>query len=182
MIYFTADHHFGHDKIIEYCDRPFENVAHMNTELIKRWNETVDPNDVVYHLGDFTLRDINYAKTLFNMLNGRINVVPGGHDKSWMLHPLECKSELRHNVTILPPLYTIPILRPRSEGGDLLFVLCHYAMRTWDRQHYGSIQLFGHSHGKLQLPLAGRQLDVGVDVWDYAPVSMEQVLEKLGVR
>ncbi len=56
---FTADTHFFHKNIIKYCNRPFNTVEDMNEELIKRWNETVAPDDLVYHLGDFGL----YIKT-----------------------------------------------------------------------------------------------------------------------
>ena len=27
--WFTSDHHFGHHKIIGYCNRPFNSVGHM---------------------------------------------------------------------------------------------------------------------------------------------------------
>jgi calcineurin-like phosphoesterase family protein len=38
----------------------------------------------------------------------------------------------------------------------------------------GSINLHGHSHGRLKaLP---RQFDVGVDVWDFRPVRLAEIL------
>jgi calcineurin-like phosphoesterase family protein len=49
-------------------------------------------------------------------------------------------------------------------------VLCHYPFRTWRDMRKGSINLHGHSHGRLK-PLP-RQFDVGVDVWDFRPVSL----------
>ena len=53
MLFFTSDLHLGHANIIRYCDRPFANVGEMDAELIRRWNETVGEEDVVYFLGDF---------------------------------------------------------------------------------------------------------------------------------
>ena len=47
--------HFGHDQILRYCKRPFGNVDEMDNELIRRWNEVVQPSDTVYHLGDFSM-------------------------------------------------------------------------------------------------------------------------------
>ena len=52
-IFFTSDTHFHHDNIIRFCNRPFKDVYHMDEELIKRWNEKVGPDDIIYHLGDF---------------------------------------------------------------------------------------------------------------------------------
>jgi calcineurin-like phosphoesterase family protein len=53
-------------------------------------------------------------------------------------------------------------------------VLCHYPFRSWNQQHKSSINLHGHSHAKLK-PLL-RQIDVGVDAWDFRPVRLEQLL------
>ncbi|HAR41171.1 MAG TPA: hypothetical protein DCS07_00820 [Bdellovibrionales bacterium] len=55
MIYFTADHHFSHKNIIKYCGRPFQSAEEMNAVMIQRWNETVQPGDTVFYLGDFSL-------------------------------------------------------------------------------------------------------------------------------
>jgi len=60
------------------------------------------------------------------------------------------------------------------ERGGRYLVLCHYPFRSWNRQHRGALNLHGHSHGRLK-PLP-RQIDVGVDVWDYTPVALEKLL------
>lgn len=56
-------------------------------------------------------------------------------------------------------------------------VLCHYGMRLWNRSHWGSLSLFGHSHGRL--PGNSQSLDVGVDAWDYRPVTLPEILERM---
>ena len=43
----------------------------------------------------------------------------------------------------------------------------------------GSVNLHGHSHGRLK-PLP-RQFDVGVDVWDFQPVSLSDILAKKAI-
>ena len=53
-------------------------------------------------------------------------------------------------------------------------VLCHYAFRTWKNMGRGSIDLHGHSHGKLKPQT--RQYDVGVDLFDYRPVTLATIL------
>jgi len=55
-------------------------------------------------------------------------------------------------------------------------VLCHYAFRTWRNMGRGWLNLHGHSHGRLA-PLT-RQVDVGVDVWDFQPVTLAEILAR----
>lgn len=51
--WFTSDQHIGHKNIIAYSNRPFSNVDEMTEELVRRHNERVRPDDLVYQLGDF---------------------------------------------------------------------------------------------------------------------------------
>ena len=68
-VWFSADAHYGHKRIIEYCDRPFESVDEMDRALIENWNEVVQPEDDVYFLGDFTL-NFKYVKEVVPLLRG----------------------------------------------------------------------------------------------------------------
>ena len=54
-LFFTSDHHFGHKNILKFSNRPFTNVQEMDEIMIQKWNEKVQPEDEVYHLGDFGL-------------------------------------------------------------------------------------------------------------------------------
>ena len=74
-IFFTSDTHFGHEKKIRYKEVPFKTVDEMNKELVKRWNNKVGPNDIVYHLGDFG----NYE--FVKQLNGRIKLICGNYEE-----------------------------------------------------------------------------------------------------
>ena len=49
-IYIIADTHFGDENIRLYEERPFQNTDEMDHEMIRRWNETVTDDDLVYHL------------------------------------------------------------------------------------------------------------------------------------
>ncbi len=170
-IWFTSDTHFGHANIIRYCDRPYTSLSEMDEGLIKNWNQVVHPNDNIYHLGDFILGGEEQASAYFSRLNGRISVVPGGHDKGWV-SKREYVSKSGHPIVILPPLVTVKLNIPRVNQSQLM-VLCHYAMRVWDRSHYGSWHLYGHSH--CGLPAHNKSLDVGIDCWNYFPVSLEKI-------
>jgi len=68
-------------------------------------------------------------------------------------------------------------LRRRIDGVDI--TMCHYGMRTWASSIHGAYQIYGHSHGRLPEPKGMYSFDVGVDVWDYAPIPWEVVIEKM---
>ena len=82
MIYFISDTHFWHRNIIKYTKRPFETVEQMNEHIIKCWNEVVSPDDVVYHLGDFSFGSSEQVANIIERLNGKIILIMGNHDKS----------------------------------------------------------------------------------------------------
>lgn len=83
MEWVSSDHHFGHSKIIEYCNRPFHNVHEMDEEMIARWNAVVKPEDTIYHLGDFAFfkGGPDVLKDITRRLNGYKIMVMGNHDK-----------------------------------------------------------------------------------------------------
>lgn len=66
----TADTHFCHENIIKYCNRPFRDLSHMNSALIKKWNTLVSKNDYVFVLGDFSLGNAELQNRLdFNLMD-----------------------------------------------------------------------------------------------------------------
>ena len=181
MIYFTADQHFGHEKIIDYLDRPFKSIAHMNDEIIGRHNEVVGHDDNVYILGDFTLGDFETAKSYIVRLNGNLRFLSGSHDFRWFPKYTQTLAIDGRIIRFFPPLHTLLVDRKEigMEGEyPLVIALCHYAMRRWDRSHYDSLHLFGHSHCRLSNP-AFRSMDIGVDCNNYYPFSLDDVLDLL---
>ena len=78
-IFVTSDHHFNHKNIIQYENRPFNNIDEMNKELIKKWNNVVSKNDIVYHLGDFCFS--NTPSDFLKQLRGKVILIMGNHDK-----------------------------------------------------------------------------------------------------
>ena len=163
MIWFTADPHFGHQKIIKYCDRPFETYQEMDEVLIENWNSLVKSRDIVYVLGDFSM--MSKPKLLnqwFQRLKGKKILIVGNHDSN------ACKK------LSWTAVYDVRMLK---HDGHKLW-LSHYPHRSWPDSATGSMHLFGHVHGRL--PRHKRSMDVGVDVHDFKPVSFDQVLAELG--
>lgn len=78
-IFFSSDHHANHENIIKFCKRPFENTQEMNQELVRRWNEKVPKDGIVFHLGDFAWGGYNVWKNFREQLNGNIYLIKGNH-------------------------------------------------------------------------------------------------------
>ena len=55
MDYFTSDLHIGHDRDFIWKARGFSSIEEHDTEILKRWNSIVQPEDTVYILGDLCL-------------------------------------------------------------------------------------------------------------------------------
>ena len=159
-IFFTSDTHFGDARRIRIDKRPFANIAEHDAGLIARWNAVVGPDDDVYHLGDFARVDDEAAVTKWlKALNGRKHLIVGNNDS-----PAVIENETWASVSSYAEI---------TLDGYLL-ILCHYPFRTWHNSTKGAIDIHGHSHGKMkELP---RQYDVGVDVFDYRPVTLAEIL------
>lgn len=167
MIWFTSDTHFGHENIIRYANRPYENVTDMNLSLIKAWNSVVKPQDTVYHLGDIamgTSKSPESLKHIIDTLHGEKIFILGNHDNKKVLSDIGIKTY---------PLYEMSHQKQK-------IVLCHYAMRIWHHSHKGTWHLYGHSHNGLESVPYGKSMDVGVDAvaargLGYRPISFDEV-------
>ena len=168
-IFFTADTHFGHENIINYCDRPFDSLAQMNSEMIGRWNVIVKPNDEIYHLGDFAFVNKVDVHKLLETLNGRKHLCIGSHDKG-------IRQYSKHFEKIAES-FEIRI------GKQYIF-MSHYLHKTWPKSHYNSWHLFGHSHGGMNsyAEKEGKLLDVGVDSHDFYPWKFWEIRDIMNNR
>lgn len=166
-IYFTSDHHFGHKNIIKFSERPFKDVTEMDEFMIQKWNEKVNPEDEVYHLGDVGLNAPDKLKKILDRLNGKIYLISGNHEKS--AHACEYRFEW------IKDYYELVIKDASFHKGQQLIVLSHYAMRVWNASHWGTYQLYGHSHGSLPDDPKALAFDVGVDCHGFSPLSYEEV-------
>jgi calcineurin-like phosphoesterase family protein len=185
--FFTSDTHFGHANIIKYCNRPFASVEEMDNTLIHNWNAVVRPEDTVYHLGDFAVGG-GPAAPYLRRLNGTIYFCLGNHDKRlrFIKAYLDIELELQDHfagsyLNDDKVKFGIPYLREVTVEKQEI-VLCHYAMKVWNGSHKGSWQLYGHSHGTLPDDPNALSCDVGVDCWNYFPVSMEQLRDKMKTK
>ena len=167
-IWFYADPHLNHEKIIRFCQRPFTDVDNMNEVLITRYNNRVKPSDTVYILGDFSWKE--HAK-FAHRLNGKKTLIMGNHDKMRE----EDRSAFSRVIGKCPSEYGILEINDNKQK----IVMCHFPMESWNASFHGSWHLHGHCHGRLPEDVGKLRLDVGVDVWDYAPVSLDEIRAKM---
>lgn len=157
--FLTGCTHFGHANIIKLANRPFSSVEEMDEELARRWNETVRPEDKVYHHGDFAFskRDDfwEYSSRLLARLNGYKVLIRGNHDP---LHWGANYVEVQH--------------------GKTLVCMFHYPIEEWNGFYRNSVHTHCHTHKKEQKS-APRRYNVGVDANDFRPVSIDHVVERL---
>lgn len=169
VVFFTSDTHFGHENVIKYSNRPFNNKDEMDRAMIENWNSRVGPNDLVYHLGDVFFHKEDRALSIIKQLNGQKFLVYGNHDKT-----IKRSEALKSQFVQTCDYHEISI-----EGQDI--VLCHYPMLTWNKSSHGSWHLHGHCHHNLKYPFKMKILDVGVDgpEYNYSPLSFNDVSKRL---
>ena len=169
MIYFTADLHFYHDKVIKFADRPFQNIEQMNKTLIKNWNSKIKSNDEIYILGDFTMKGHALAQEILYQLKGKKHLIKGNHDgfinsphfENYLFESISDYKEINYMNT--------------------QFILFHYPILEWDSFFRGSIHLHGHQHNHADYNLQNlqngiRRYDVGVDANNMSPVSADEII------
>lgn len=192
-IFFTSDHHFSHKNIIQLCNRPFNSVEEMDEEMIRRWNSVVAEEDFVYYLGDFSL-SIKPVEKYVHRLNGTKILIPGNHDKCHFLNHKTCTSllfsELRYVTAGFKKIFdyeqdafTIQTENTVRWIGRYDILLSHFPYDNGDDKRFyeifqrdeGQWLLHGHVHNRWKVK--DKQINIGVDQWDFYPVSLDKILE-----
>ncbi|MGI4863689.1 MAG: hypothetical protein ACRYFZ_07165 [Janthinobacterium lividum] len=166
-IFFTSDHHFGHRNILNHCNRPFGSVEEMDEELIRRWNEKIQPGDEVYHLGDFALTTNSECGAILDRLHGTKYLLTGNHEGAALSNKKKFKWVKEYHELKVPD--------GDCANGVQRIVLFHYAMRVWRGDYRGTWHLYGHSHGNLPDKADALAFDIGVDCHDFYPLSYQEV-------
>ena len=154
-IYFSSDFHFRHKRVIDFGYRPFRDLKHMERELINRWNSKVKDNDTVYIVGDFSFVGKEETQEILDNLNGNKIYIAGNHDRE----------------------------------DTLLACFIHMLGKDWEVVHNPDDSSCKNViHGHIHLPEAKRVhrqkngrlfVNVNVELWDYAPVSVKQIAKEI---
>lgn len=159
MAWFISDTHFNHEKIIGYCNRPFQTVEEMDEHLIKQWNSVVSKDDLVYHLGDFSLgMQFEEYKKLVGRLNGEIILIYGNHDRKGKSFLKRVGFKETHK-------------KPLVVGN---YILSHKPLIE-EVIPEGFINLHGHIHnnGYGDREDTHKNVNLSVEMHDYTPIWID---------
>ena len=169
MMFFIADTHFGHERVIKMCSRPFETIEEMNEKIIENWNSCVTGRDTVYVVGDMFFRCAD-PEAILKRLHGIKRLIVGNHDSSWM-----------NKVDVDKYFKSVDNMAITSDGSHAV-TLCHYPLLSW-KHAVKSYMIHGHIHANTDMDfwpmLLARDnvLNAGVDLNGFQPVSLEELIE-----
>ncbi len=182
MIYFTADPHFDHKRIIPMSNRPFSSVEEMNDEIIHQFNKTVDRRDTLVIVGDFCWK--NHHKHSGRIRCKNLHLIWGNHDRP--------KYAEVFSVAKDTAIYKIGQGGKKDQRACNKVFCSHYPHCFWPASHYGAMHIYGHHHFMREAYLDAiwpdrRSMDVGVDVayemfGDFRPFSEVEIYERLMAR
>jgi len=159
--FFTADLHFGHGGIIEICTRPFNHMRHMEKSLIRNWNSVVSEDDMIYVIGDFSMKTKlhrGFYENIMNKLNGKKILICGNHEIDSTLF-YAGDNGVGFQQVVYPYLEVEEFILIHDPVSSIVF-----PNRPW---------ITGHVH---QMWHTMRNcFNCGVDVNDYTPVSIETI-------
>lgn len=164
-IWVTSDTHFNHEKIIEFCGRPYKDAREMNEALTSNWNETVKPGDKVYHLGDVYMYggfSKDETENLLKSLHGQKRLILGNHDngKDQILQRVFKKIDVWRMFSDLGLLLThVPVHESTLGEGRLL--------------GHKFLNVHGHIH-QNQSPSENHKC-VCVEHTNYRPVNLDEL-------
>lgn len=180
-IFFTSDTHFGHNNILKYCERPWNNVYDMNQGLIENWNSVVGPDDIVFHLGDFVFGGSEMFNEVMQRLNGKKYLILGNHDYK------NIRKQYRELFVDVKPKMIMSI-----DGQEI--ILNHEPLLCFGGQNDCRFwQLFGHVHTqhsdrqgfdfeRLKQMCTPTMYDVGVDFNNYTPINFKTLKERIAYQ
>jgi len=176
-----SDTHFGNKNILKYAARPFSTVEEMDEEMIRRWNDVVHKDDIVWHLGDFSLKsNQEYIRSITSKLRGRKRIILGNHDNS------TGKFQERWHKLGFEFVSKYPIIYKDY------FILSHAPIFLCsDGRHQGNINgngleksplmhcanFHGHLHGLEYNDK--RYINVSVECVDYTPMDLDLKIQEL---
>lgn len=179
-VFLTSDTHFGHTNICKFTNydgspvRPWDDVQEMDEEMVKRWNDTVGPNDKVYHLGDVVIN--RKALAIMDRLNGDKVLIRGNHDIFRLSD------------------YT-PYFRD-VRGCHVMngMILTHIPISKDSLSRFGC-NIHGHTHGNRVRKMRGVNVKTGeilysdeidpdyfsvcVEHTDFTPILFEKVIQRI---
>lgn len=167
-IFLVSDTHFGHAGVCRFTHgdtdvkiRPWTDPDEMDEDMVRMWNETVRPNDKVYHLGDVVIN--RKALPIMDRLNGDKVLIRGNHD---IFKDDEYRKYFRE-------------LRAYHVMNGM--ILSHIPLHPDALYRFGT-NIHGHTHTNrvmLDNKIDVRYNCVCVEQTDFRPILFEDVIKRI---
>jgi calcineurin-like phosphoesterase family protein len=215
-IWFTSDTHYNHKNICrgisdwankETTTRDFLTLEKMNSAIVDSINSLVGPDDILYHLGDWSFGGIESIwKFRQRIYCQNIHLITGNHDQHIKKNKVlpNCIqvyhgefeysyiNGLQDELSFTRIQAEAQKLFASTQGylelkiGKQIFILSHYPIDEWfEMDRKGAIMLHGHVHhtmDKCELNTKYRRMDVGIDWKEFRPYSLEEIVRIMSKR
>ena len=178
MNHYIGDLHLYHNKIIEIDGRKDSSVEEMHDNIVKDWNSKVTSKDTTYILGDISLgykRDYDKVEEIIKKLNGSKILILGNHDNE------------KYCTSLFDEVHKMLDIHEMIDGvGKVKVVLSHFPILVWNKQHYGSVHIYGHTHrqdfwnGVVNTNQLRNAYCVSAGEIGYIPMTMMELVNKYG--
>lgn len=186
--WFTADLHLGNPVCVVTLGRPFQTVEQMGNAIISRWNARIAPEDTVWVLGGVG------GTALLPRLNGRKYLVAGDRDALFHRNSGGTAADREHFAGVVTGdgirrsgrAIRLPLLGGPPFGHPV--VLASAFPYFTDKTRHGTYVDYHpqppkkgprpwllHGAADWAIDPAGRQINVGMDAWDFTPVGADEV-------
>lgn len=179
-VWFTSDCHFGHRLVAGL--RGFGSTDEHDEALAREWRRVVRDTDHVWVLGDLAASSPAHALEVVDSLPGIKHLVSGNHDKCHPMHR-DAHNWQRRYLDVFASVQ--PFARRKIAGRDVLLSHFPYLVDRDEPRHMqyrlrdeGAWLLHGHLHSG-ERATSDRELHVGVDAWDLAPVNLTTVADHI---
>lgn len=159
-LWFTSDTLFF--DIIDEENDMFDSIEDKHEYIIEKWNTSVKPRDIIYHLGNFSNGNKKQTREILKRLNGRINLVVGSEDS-------------KNNVLGLRNMLSSCNYRLEITVNNYMLTLNHYPQRRWKKDNRSnSWMLHGYCRHKSPPQQGKLSLDVGFSGFDR-PLHFDEI-------
>lgn len=181
-VVFTADSHYGHFNIINYCNRPFTTAEEMDLTMLSAMQDADAAGKTIIHAGDFVFQPTTLQQISWRPKNNHI-ILLGNHDthankdgKYRKLYQEFFSSIEGHSDTWKTHFLSIIV-------DDEPIMISHEPQQQLMWYKYN---LYGHHHNNMHLRPAqfypkydwlfksDKHFNIGVELTEYKPISLQQ--------
>ena len=172
MPFVTSDPHYFHHNITQYCSRPFKSEQAMRNKLLENYNDLVPKDGTCFFIGDMAMIGTSQwekMKALLNKMNGTKHLILGNHDEIKPFRYIDCG---------FTSVHTSLVITMQIGVYEVKFCLNHDPC-VWDLVPDDVILLCGHVHNLFKILPDKNVVNVGVDVWNFKPITFFEAWDTL---